>query len=67
MRTHVGTIRIAIVTQIVYDREERSQLAVQQGAYAEEHFIKPYESILQKWSDAVTVKTNVSFKLLQSL
>lgn len=38
------------VTQIVYDRVERSQLAVQQGKFAEEHFIKPYQSILENWS-----------------
>ncbi len=39
------------LTQIVYDREERSKLAVEQGKYAEEHFIKPYQSILEQWSD----------------
>ena len=38
------------LTQIVYDREERSQLAVKQGKFAEEHFIKPYQSLLEKWS-----------------
>ena len=38
------------LTQIVYDREERSQLAIKQGRFAEEHFIKPYQSILEKWS-----------------
>lgn len=38
------------LTQIVYDREERSQLAIEQGKFAEEHFIKPYQSILEKWS-----------------
>lgn len=38
------------LTQIVYDREERSQLAVKQGKFAEEHFIKPYQSILEQWS-----------------
>ncbi|MDA0128516.1 DUF1852 domain-containing protein [Vibrio sp. MarTm2] len=38
------------VTQIVYDRVERSQLAVQQGKFTEEHFIKPYQSILENWS-----------------
>lgn len=37
-------------TRIVYDREERSRLAVQQGQFAEEHFIKPYWNILQQWS-----------------
>lgn len=38
------------LTQIVYDREERSQLAVKQGKFAEEHFIKPYQSLLAQWS-----------------
>lgn len=38
------------LTQIVYDREERSQLAVAQGKFAEEHFIKPYQTILEDWS-----------------
>ncbi|KDM89837.1 DUF1852 domain-containing protein [Photobacterium galatheae] len=37
-------------TQIVYDRKERSQLAVEQGKFAEEHFIKPYQTILEQWS-----------------
>ncbi|MET4580248.1 DUF1852 domain-containing protein [Ottowia thiooxydans] len=38
------------LTQIVYDREERSQLAVKQGKYTEEHFIKPYKNMLDQWS-----------------
>lgn len=38
------------LTQIVYDREERSQLAIQQGRFAEEHFIKPYKNVLDQWS-----------------
>ena len=38
------------LTQIVYDREERSQLAVKQGKYTEEHFIKPYKHILELWA-----------------
>lgn len=37
------------VTHIVYDREERSRLAVEQGKFAEEHFIKPYQTVLQRW------------------
>ncbi len=37
------------LTQIVYDREERSQLAVMQGKFAEEHFIRPYRSVLEQW------------------
>ena len=39
------------LTQIVYDRDERSKLARQQGKFAEEHFIKPYQRILKHWSD----------------
>lgn len=38
------------LTQIVYDREERSKLAVEQGKFAEEHFIKPYRTVLDQWS-----------------
>lgn len=38
------------LTKIVYDRHERSQLAILQGKYAEEHFIKPYQTILEQWS-----------------
>lgn len=37
------------LTQIVYDREERGQLAVKQGKFAEEHFIKPYKNVLERW------------------
>jgi len=38
------------LTQIVYDREERSTLAIKQGKFAEEHFIKPYQTLLEQWS-----------------
>lgn len=38
------------LTRIVYDREERSQLAIKQGKFAEEHFIKPYQTVLEQWS-----------------
>lgn len=42
------------LTQIVYDREERSQLAIEQGKFTEQHFIKPYQTVLEQWSaDAV--------------
>ncbi|GLS25180.1 DUF1852 domain-containing protein [Marinibactrum halimedae] len=43
------------LTQIVYDREERSQLAIKQGKFAEEHFIKPYQSVLEQWSENYTL------------
>ncbi|MFZ4833640.1 DUF1852 domain-containing protein [Rouxiella sp. Mn2063] len=38
------------LTRIVYDREERSRLAVEQGKFVEEQFIKPYKAILEQWS-----------------
>ena len=37
-------------TRIVYDREERSRLAVEQGRFVEERFIKPYRAVLDQWS-----------------
>ena len=37
------------LTRIVYDREERSRLAVEQGKFADEHFIKPYKTLLEEW------------------
>lgn len=40
------------LTQIVYDREERSQLAVKQGRFTEEQFIKPYQNILEQWAES---------------
>ena len=38
------------LTQIVYDREERSQLAIEQGRLTEEHFMKPYKTTLEQWA-----------------
>ncbi|MGO2304672.1 MAG: DUF1852 domain-containing protein [Providencia sp.] len=43
------------LTKIVYDREERSQLAIEQGKFTEEHFIKPYKNILEQWSANCTL------------
>ncbi|RYY79359.1 MAG: DUF1852 domain-containing protein [Moraxellaceae bacterium] len=40
------------LTRIVYDREERSQLAIKQGKFTEEHFIKPYQAILEQWASS---------------
>lgn len=40
------------LTKIDYDREERSQLAIEQGKYTETHFIKRYQSLLQDWLNA---------------
>ncbi len=38
------------LTRIIYDREERSRLAVEQGKFVEERFIKPYRDVLDQWS-----------------
>lgn len=38
------------LTRIVYDRAERSRLAIEQGKFVEEQFIKPYQAILAQWS-----------------
>ncbi|MGQ5713098.1 DUF1852 domain-containing protein [Enterobacter cloacae] len=39
------------LTKIVYDRVERSQLAIEQGKFTEEQFIEPYKHVLEQWSD----------------
>lgn len=38
------------LTRIIYDREERGRLAIEQGKFAEERFIKPYQAVLEQWS-----------------
>lgn len=38
------------LTKITYDREERTRLAIEQGKFTEEYFIKPYQNILEQWS-----------------
>ncbi|WP_413560411.1 DUF1852 domain-containing protein [Bdellovibrio sp. HCB209] len=38
------------LTRIIYDREERSRLAIEQGKFVEEHFIRPYQTILDQWA-----------------
>ncbi len=38
------------LTRIDYDREERGQLAIKQGKFTEENFIKPYKTLLEQWS-----------------
>lgn len=38
------------LTRIIYDREERGRLAVEQGKFVEENFIKPYQTILDQWA-----------------
>lgn len=43
------------LTKIVYDREERNRLAIEQGLFTEQQFIKPYQHILEQWSDNYTI------------
>ncbi|WP_344091435.1 DUF1852 domain-containing protein [Microbacterium deminutum] len=38
------------LTEIAYDRVERSQLAITQGKYTEEHFITPHREVLEQWA-----------------
>ena len=37
-------------TRVVYDREERTRLAIEQGKFAGEHFIAPHKSLLDQWT-----------------
>lgn len=48
------------LTQVVYDRVERSQMAVKQGKFTETHFIKPYQDILETWAANYAVNKNVA-------
>lgn len=48
------------LTQIVYDREERSQMAVKQGKFTQEQFIKPYQAILEEWATSFDVNERTS-------
>lgn len=38
------------LTQVEYDREERDGLALEQGKFTAQHFIKPYETALVQWA-----------------
>ncbi len=38
------------LTRIDYDRVERNRLAVEQGKWAEKHFIQPHQHILEQWA-----------------
>lgn len=43
------------LTKISYDREERTRLGIEQGKFAEKHFIKPNKSFLEQWSANFTI------------
>lgn len=38
------------LTNIDYDRDERTQLAIEQGKYTETNFIKPFRNVLAQWA-----------------
>ena len=44
------------LTQVEYDRAERSQMAVTQGKFTEYEFIKPYQAILDEWAESFVVE-----------
>jgi hypothetical protein len=44
------------LTRIVYDREERGRLAIEQGKFVEEQFIKPYQDVLEQWAASYSDK-----------
>ena len=37
-------------TEVAYDREERSRLAITQGRFTEEHFMTPHGDALKQWA-----------------
>lgn len=37
------------LSPVTYDRQERSQLAVEQGQWTQKHFIAPHQQALQNW------------------
>lgn len=39
-------------TQVSYDRDERSKLAIVQGTYTDEHFMTPHRDVLERWAAA---------------
>lgn len=47
------------LTQVVYDREERSKMAVTQGKFTEEQFIKPYQDILEQWAASYETQKSI--------
>lgn len=48
------------LTLIDYDRVERGQLAVKQGKWTKENFIKPYQEILEQWAASYAVKNQAA-------
>jgi hypothetical protein len=50
------------LTQIEYDREERSALAVTQGKFTQETFIEPYQDVLNEWAANFVVTSETAQK-----
>jgi hypothetical protein len=42
------------LTKIVYDREERTQLGMEQGKFTEKYFIEPHKQFLEQYSASFT-------------
>ena len=51
------------LTRIVYDRDERSRLAVEQGRFVEERFIKPHRTRLDQWSAGFAAAFNLVYSI----
>jgi Putative oxygenase MesX len=52
-------------TQIDYDRVERSQLALTQGKYTEEHFITPHKDLLEQWAARYPTPSDAPQRVLE--
>jgi hypothetical protein len=52
-------------TQIAYDRDERSRLAITQGRYTEEHFMKPHREVLEQWAAAYPAPVGTPAEVLR--
>lgn len=50
------------LTQIEYDREERSELAVTQGKFTQNEFIQPYRAVLDEWAANYVVTSEIAQK-----
>jgi len=37
------------LTRVIYDRDERDRLGIEQGKFVDEHFMTPYRHVLDKW------------------
>lgn len=52
-------------THVAYDRVERSQLALTQGRFTEEHFITPHKHVLERWVAGASSPSGDQQKVLE--